>query len=155
LKGSTTLDVGDITFDSTTTGWTSTQLQQFAPLVQAATGLVLLKYGGRFGLPLAAALGVLFDLGSLSSGTKFLFPLPTCLALPGSWPTLQFQHPTTPWIDLQQQLSALLAKGDNMQTMLRLLGWSITAAVPPVPLPLPDNEAYGTQQNPWSVLLSN
>jgi hypothetical protein len=148
---------GRLQFSSDSTEWSSDTLGQFAPVILTVAGMALLGNGGRVGLTLACALGLLPALpevinGNPSPGDPFEIPLG--LPLPTGWPTFTITDPVRffadPWPDLRKQIAALFTPNSRFaMPMLRVLGWGLTGNVPP------DRTATGTWDDPWLVRLES
>lgn len=148
---------GRLEFSSDTTEWSRDALAQFAPVILTVTGMAFLTNGGRVGLLLTCALGLLPSLPDVINGKPSPddpFEIPPGLPLPAGWPTFNITDPTRffvdPWPDLSKQIAALFSHGSPFATpMLRLIGWSLTGSVPA------DKTAAGTWDDPWLVRLES
>jgi len=146
---------GRLEFSSHSTTWDERTLAQFAPVTLTVFGMALLGTGGRLGLILTCALGLLPALPEVIHGKpapEYPFEIPPGLPLPPSWPVLTIADPArffiNPWPDLRNQIAALFASGKPFAIpMLRVLGWGLTGSVPP------DSQATGTWDDPWAVSL--
>ncbi|HYO91052.1 MAG TPA: hypothetical protein VEQ40_05420, partial [Pyrinomonadaceae bacterium] len=147
-----------VTFTSGSLASDIGELEQLAQLVTGALGLWLLEHGGRFGLTLTAALGLVPTLPDLLNGTSppsVTFEIPPGLTLPSNWPTLAVDGEqsffTNPWASLRAQLTQLFSSGAFAEPLMQLLGWAITGQLPEAPSTTP----AGTIDAPWSVLLAD
>jgi hypothetical protein len=132
------------------------ELEQLSELVVNALGLWMLEHGGRFGVTLTTALGLLPNLPELINGSSppnITFEVPTGLVLPSNWPTLTIGEDffTNPWTSVRGQLGQLYSSGDFAEPIMQLVGWAITGELPEAPATVP----VGTFDSPWSVLLAN
>jgi hypothetical protein len=151
------LGSGRLEFGSDTTEWSSSTLGQFAPAITTVLGMALLANGGRMGLAVTCALGLLPALPEVINGNPSPdepFQIPPGLPLPASWPVLTITDParffSDPWPPLREQIGRLFEPGSEFaMPMLRLLGWSLTGIVPP------DKPAAGTWTDPWLVKLES
>jgi hypothetical protein len=149
--------IGTISFSSANSPENESGVSALAQVFVSTAGLWLLEHGGRFGLTLTGALGLLPALPSLINGApgNYPFELPRGLALPANWPVLNLSDPgtffTQPWGDLKSQLGQLFSDGALAEPLLRLLAWAIAGEVPAMPAPLPG----GTADDPWSAEFPN
>jgi hypothetical protein len=157
-NGKVVENIGNIEFSFTPTSWNIPDLGKFTQLFFDAAGIWVLAYGGRFGVSLVAAFGLSPDLAEVFNNPPaegYPFALPD-LKLPAEWPRLNVKVDssasffTDPWGAMRAQLKAVFSSAQTAIPMMRILGWSITGALPPVPVPEPD----GTRERPWSVTLS-
>lgn len=127
-------------------------LAVLAQTVLVASGLELIRNGGRVGVALTCALGLLPNLPAIFSGPSPGAPivLPQGFVLPAGWPTLSVGGDpkgflTNPWPALAGQLQALLA-GNNAAALMRLVAWAVTGT-------LPAASGSGTEADPWRIPL--
>jgi|GEM_PF-1122114 len=152
--GLSTIDLGTIELSSS--AWDKSQLQKFAPAILNSLGLLLMEHGGKIGVGLTGLLGLIPSLDQLFDGQQqqsdYSFPIPEGLKLPSSWPEFKLDNLSNPWIDVKNQIAALLAgKGTTMEPAMQLLGWSFTGTLPKVPAITP----AGDLTDPWSVMLTD
>lgn len=148
---------GRLEFSSDTTEWSSSTLSQFAPVITTVTGMALLANGGRLGLAVVCALGLLPALPEVINGNPSPddpFQVPPGLPLPPGWPTFTITDPSRffadPWPDLRKQIADLFTPNSPFaMPMLRVLGWSLTGSVPA------DRSAAGSWDDPWLVKLES
>lgn len=152
-------DLGDIQFSFTPTHWDISDLSKFTQLVFSAAGSWAMAYGGRFGVSLSTGLGLLPDVSNVFNDQPpqgSPFALPEGLTLPDAWPALQVTDGEDgsffidPWDAIRAQLAAIFEDAVNAVPMMRLLGWSISNALPAAPDPTPT----GTYSDPWYVVLT-
>lgn len=149
--------IGTISFSSADSPDRDANVSALAEVFVSMAGLWVLEHGGRFGLTLTAALGLLPTLPAIVNGSpgNYPFELPKGLALPSNWPTLSLSDPSTfftkPWADLKSQLGQLFSDGAFAEPLLQLLSWAIAGEVPAAPDPQPT----GTADDPWFVEFPN
>ena len=150
--------LGNLAFGSGIS-WQS-DLNQLAQVIVNAIGLGLVAHGGRFGVTLTTALGLLPDLPAIFSGSPppsgYPFDLPQGVVIPQTWPWLNLSGGqntffTNPWPELRSQLASLFSSGDSVEPLMQLIGWAIDAQTPLAPATAP----AGTIDDPWSVTLTN
>jgi hypothetical protein len=156
--GSTSVTIPELDFSSGSLQQDIQNLGELAQLVINAVGLWLMGHGGRFGVTLTTALGLLPTLPEIIDGSSppdQPFELPPGLALPEGWPALTITDPKTffenPWADVRNQLGLLFSRAEFAEPMLQMLGWAVTGQVPAAPEVTP----AGTFDDPWSVTLTN
>jgi hypothetical protein len=153
----TTFPVGTLDFVFTPSSWDPGQLAKLAQAAVYLAGAFLLENGGRFGVALTTALGLLPNLPQLYAGAsdgKYPFPMPSGFELPAGWPSMTVDGATffsAPWTPAVAQLDALVTHADMAEATMQLLGWAVTGTLPQAPSPAP----AGTSADPYSVLLPN
>lgn len=147
-----------VTFASGSLAADTGELEQLAQLFVNALGLWILEHGGRFGLMMTAALGLVPTLPDLLNGasdSSVSFEIPAGLSLPSNWPTLNVEGAQSffanSWPSLRAQLAQLFSTGTFAKPLMQLLGWSITGQL----LEAPATPPAGTIDAPWSVLLAD
>jgi hypothetical protein len=116
-------------------------------------GAELFQYGGRPGVVLSTALGLLPNAPALFTGTADAnVSYPSALALPATWPRLTMTPATfltDPWPDVETQLGALFGSADVVAPLIRLISWGFSGTLPAADSPLP----AGTIDDPWLVAI--
>jgi hypothetical protein len=157
--GAVVEDIGNVEFSFTPTSWQIPDLGKFTQLFFDAAGIWILAYGGKFGVPLVAVFGLSPDLAAVFNNPPeggYPFELPALKLAPG-WPRLKVTNSSSgsffadPWSSMRAQLAAVFGGKDTAIPMTRMLGWAVTGALPPEPVPTP----AGTRADPWSVFFTN
>ncbi len=155
LAGLPDSPVGDLEFGPHGLSWNANQVTALTQAALAALGLRLFEQGGRFGVTLCSALGLLPQLQQAMQAQGVAYDLPAGFSLPDQWPLLTVTDPAAflqnPWPLLRSQFLSLFTDGDRAGAFLRLLGWAVTGTLPALPSTVPQ----GSAEDPWSVLLPN